>query len=102
IWSLNRSLFDCQANSEFQQLPTDDVSMRVDFVAQNLKLHVAGRDRWSERLLNAQLEARRPANLLQVYARMQTENFHSLGLLVIAQDGEVGDDSIRSGAGRQA
>ena len=33
---------------------------------------------------------------------MQTENFHSLGLLVIAQDGEVGDDPVRPGAGRQA
>src|SRR6266852_4123737 len=102
IWSLNRSLFDCQANSEFQQLPTDDVSMRVDFVAEDLQLDLAGRDRWSEWLLDAQLEACCSPDLFQVYARVQTENFHSLGLLVIAQDGEVGNDSVRSGAGRQA
>src|SRR5262249_57878468 len=85
-----------------RHLPADDVSMRIDFLAQDLQLDRAGRNRRNERLFDAQLEAGRLPDLLETDAGMQTENFHSLRLVVITQNGEIGDNAVRSGAGRQA
>src|SRR5262249_36462719 len=101
--SLCPSAAACQGNSGLRWwLSTNNVSMRVDFVAQDLKLQVAGRDRGSERLLDAQLEARRSPDLFETDAGVQTENFHPLGLFMITQDSQISDDPVRPRVGRQA
>src|SRR5437588_1108915 len=80
----------------------DDVSMRVNPLAQDAEFNLRGRQRGLQRLANAQVETSVVLDLLKGNAGVHAEDFHALTDFMIAQDGQVGDDAIRAGSGGQA
>ncbi len=76
--------------------------MRIDFFAQQQQFRRCGRLCHRQRFADAQLEAGGGADLRQRHAWMQTVDLHTFALVVIAQDGQVGDDAIGSAVRRQS
>src|SRR5262249_54642030 len=82
--------------------PADDVAPGIDLLAEDAQL-LAGRGRGDgERLGRAQLEAGAGRDAREGDAGVQAGDLHAPGLLVVAEDGEVGDDAVGPGARRQA
>lgn len=81
---------------------SQDVPMRVHFLAEDLQLPHRRRLRDCKRLLETEGETRGGLHLVAANAWVQTQHLHAFGVVVVAQDGEVRDDAVRARAGRQA
>src|SRR5262249_3902095 len=82
--------------------PSDNVTMRIHFFTQNLQFVRSRRQGGRQRLVDAQFEPGRLPDLLQGDAGVQAADLHAPGVFVVGQDGQVGDDAVRPGGGRQA
>src|SRR5690348_15190196 len=82
-------------------LPANDIAMWIDFFTEDAQLQFGGGRRGREWFLYTQLEACGSAHLLQLNLWMKTENLHALGVLVIAENGQIGNNPIGTRAGRQ-